>query len=109
MAIRLEHLLGPQPGSACLVGGGPGARAISDKQVQHGRGAVADAFVARLFFTAQLEHVAQHRDLPPSGQFPEQIERGQHRLRAGVVAIVDDARAVDAVDHQQAQSRRQTL
>ena len=35
----------------------------NDKQIRDCRGAIADALVTRHLFTAELEHVAQHRDL----------------------------------------------
>ena len=37
---------------------------------------------------AQLEHLAEDRD-PPTAQAGQHLERGQHRRRRGVVAVVD--------------------
>ena len=42
---------------------------------------------------AELQHVADHRDAPPAGarlRRAEQRQRGAHRGRIGVVALVDD-------------------
>ena len=50
---------------------------------------------------AELEHLAEHRDRAPvpPGQDGQRLERGAHRVRVGVVGVVDDGDAVGPVDH----------
>ena len=49
----------------------------------------------------ELEHLAEHRDRAtvPPGQDGQRLERGAHRVRVGVVGVVDDGDAVGPVDH----------
>ncbi len=49
----------------------------------------ADLEVAGLALLAQLEHLAEDGD-PPAAQAGQDVERGEHRRRRRVVAVVDD-------------------
>ena len=51
----------------------------------------------------QFEHVAQHADAP-RGEARQELQRGDDRGRAGVVAIVQDRDVVPASSRNQAQT-----
>src|SRR5438094_8047214 len=65
-AVRLQHLVRSEPGPARLSCCRLRAWAVRDQQVEHRRGANAYPLMARSFFAAQLEHIAEHADLPPT-------------------------------------------
>ena len=107
--LGFEHLIGRQPAAPGRVGRRFGPRAIDDEQVEDLGRPGTDPHVAGFFGAAELEHVAEHGDLARAWELVQQVQRRQHRLGAGVVAVVDDARAIDAVHHQQAQGGRELL
>ena len=60
---------------------------------------------------AQFHHVAQDRDAPPiaDGHVFQQIERCEHRCRAGVIGVIQQRCTVDPVDYHQPQLRADIL
>ena len=72
-----------------------GARADGDEQRDARRLRLLPqlAVVALLVARPELEHVAEHGDAPAGGGRGKLVERGAHRHRVRVVAVVDDDHA----------------
>ena len=65
-----------------------------DDQVRDAARLFAHRVVAVVVLVAELEHLAEDGDLSP-GQVAQQVERGEHRARRGVVAVVDDGHGAE--------------
>ena len=89
---------GPSHGLGHTAGDGAvqhpsGVRAVGKDHVRLFRRDPADFIVLGLGAVPQLQHFAQHRQVP-SGPVAQHIQRRRHGLRAGVVAVVDDGTAL---------------
>ena len=70
-----------------------------DHEVGDGTGVGTDLLVALPLGRAELRHVAEHGDQPATvaAEVGEQVQRGPHRGRVGVVGVVADDQAVRAL------------
>src|SRR4051812_33650355 len=84
---QLRRLLGVADQLVGLIAAGRLANA--DQQVDAlSTGAGADLAVVALCAGAELGHLPQHGDPPPFAQRGEVAQRGAHRDRVGVVAVI---------------------
>ena len=72
-------------------------------------GVRADLAVQARRLGPELEHVAEHRHAPRGRRLGEVVERGAHRHRVGVVAVVDHDHSAGELDALAAQRREAHL